>query len=175
MGSKCKATCPKVPLPACRCASSHLPQGDGFWQCRKVCRRHERRPLGGAGERSETEGVFPPARMFPQETSAENAVCRYDPTREKGVLKSPQAFQNPKIKIILPLQQRRPPPAAETGRSCWGSGQQDASAAQGTQRMLGAATRKKRSAFQIVILNRGSIYELRTGNGIHPRGAMGGA
>ena len=24
-------------------------------------------------------------------------------------------------------QQRRPPPAAETGRSCWGSGQQDAS------------------------------------------------
>ena len=29
----------------------------------------------------------------------------------------------------LPLwgQRRRPPPAAETGRSCWGSGQQDAS------------------------------------------------
>ena len=26
-------------------------------------------------------------------------------------------------------QQRRPPPVAETGRSCWGSGQQDASAA----------------------------------------------
>ena len=24
-------------------------------------------------------------------------------------------------------QQRRPPPVAETGRSCWGSGQQDAS------------------------------------------------
>ena len=38
-------------------------------------------------------------------------------------------------------QRRRPPPAAETGRSCWGSGQQDASAAQGTNRMLGAATR----------------------------------
>ena len=38
-------------------------------------------------------------------------------------------------------QRRRPPPAAETGRSCWGSGQQDASAAQGTKRMLGAATR----------------------------------
>ena len=35
-------------------------------------------------------------------------------------------------------QRRRPPPAAETGRSCWGSGQQDAS---GAQRMLGAATR----------------------------------
>ena len=53
---------------------------------------------------------------------------------------------NAKLKIIFPLimrkvQRRRPPPAAETGRSCWGSGQQDASAAQGTKRMLGAATR----------------------------------
>ena len=50
------------------------------------------------------------------------------------------------IKIFFPLlmpkvQRRRPPPAAETGRSCWGSGQQDARAAQGTMRMLGAATR----------------------------------
>ena len=41
------------------------------------------------------------------------------------------------------MQQLRPPPAAETGRSCWGSGQQDASAAQGTKRMLGAATRRQ--------------------------------
>ena len=47
-------------------------------------------------------------------------------------------------------QRRRPPPVAETGRSCWGSGQQDASAAQGTMRMLGAATRKKRRAFPSV-------------------------
>ena len=39
-------------------------------------------------------------------------------------------------------QRRRPRPAADTGRSCWGSGQQDASAAQGTKRMLGAATRR---------------------------------
>ena len=41
------------------------------------------------------------------------------------------------------MQQLRPPPAAETGSSCWGSGQQDASAAQGTKRMLGAATRRQ--------------------------------
>ena len=41
-------------------------------------------------------------------------------------------------------QQLRPPPAAETGSSCWGSGQQDASAVQGTKRMLGAATRRQR-------------------------------
>ena len=39
------------------------------------------------------------------------------------------------------LQQRRPLPAAETGRSCWGRGLQDASAAQGTKQMQGAATR----------------------------------
>ena len=55
---------------------------------------------------------------------------------------------NAKLKIIFPLnmskvQRRRPPPAAETGRSCWGSGQQDARAAQGTKRMLGAATRRQ--------------------------------
>ena len=45
------------------------------------------------------------------------------------------------ISAIYAQQRRRPPPVAETGRSCWGSGQQDASAAQGTMRMLGAATR----------------------------------
>ena len=101
--------------------------------------------------RARLTGVAPHPALratFPRRVKAlavaATAVYRYDPTREKGVLKSPQAFQNPKIKIILPLQQRRPPPAAETGRSCWGSGQQDASAAQGTKRMLGAATRKQR-------------------------------
>ena len=40
-----------------------------------------------------------------------------------------------------PVRQRRPLPAAETGRSCWGCGQQDARAAQGTVQPLGAATR----------------------------------
>ena len=45
---------------------------------------------------------------------------------------------------MFPLQQRRPLPAAETGRSCWGSGQQDMSAAQGTKWTLGAATRTYR-------------------------------
>ena len=38
-------------------------------------------------------------------------------------------------------QRRRPPPVAEAGRSCWGSGQQDASAKPCTKRTLGAATR----------------------------------
>ena len=29
------------------------------------------------------------------------------PFREKGVLKSPQAFQNPKLKIIFPMMMRK--------------------------------------------------------------------
>ena len=54
------------------------------------------------------------------------------------------------LKIILPLQQRRPLPAAETGRSCWGSGQQDMSAAQGTKWTLGAATRFARAPAEAI-------------------------
>ena len=53
------------------------------------------------GRAKSTAESFPAARLFPQETSATAAVHRYDPTREKGVLKSPQAFQNPKIKIFF--------------------------------------------------------------------------
>ena len=44
------------------------------------------------------------------------------------------------------VQQRRPPPAADTGRSCWGRGQQDTSAAQGTKWTLGTATRLSAAA-----------------------------
>ena len=49
-------------------------------------------------------------------------------------------------------QQRRPPPAADTGRSCWGRGQQDTSATQGTKWSLGTATRLSEAA---------SIFPLR--------------
>ena len=44
------------------------------------------------------------------------------------------------------VQQRRPPPAADTGRSCWGRGQQDTSATQGTKWSLGTATRLSEAA-----------------------------
>ena len=91
---------------------------------------------------SRLRGCFPPRRAF-AESGAAAAVSLHDSSREKVVSKL-------QIKIIFPLQRRRPPPVAETGRSCWGSGQQDASAAQGTMRMLGAATRKKRRAFKSV-------------------------
>ena len=50
------------------------------------------------------------------------------------------------------VQQRRPPPAADTGRSCWGRGQQDTSATQGTKWSLGTATRLSEAA---------SIFPLR--------------
>ena len=45
-------------------------------------------------------------------------------------------------RAALSLQRRRPPPAADAGRSCWGSGLQDASASQGTKQTQGAATRR---------------------------------
>ena len=103
-------------------------------------------PLGKvASPQAMTEGESPQRRAF-AESGAANAAALHDPTCEKGIQKRPQAFLNPELKIIFPLkmaraQQRRPPPAVETGRSCWGSGQRDARAAQGTMRMLGAATR----------------------------------
>ena len=37
----------------------------------------------------------PRSAAFPQETGAGAAVFRHDPTREKGIQKSPQAFLNP--------------------------------------------------------------------------------
>ena len=40
----------------------HLPQGDGFGGDGKVSVTTQRRPLGGAGERSEPEGVAPARR-----------------------------------------------------------------------------------------------------------------
>ncbi len=46
-----------VPLPSAPVGRSHLPQGDGFSGGGKVFGTAQRRPLGGAGERSETEGV----------------------------------------------------------------------------------------------------------------------
>ena len=82
------------------------------------------------------------------------AVPLYAPSREKGTPERPQTLRCTEIinhfSAENAQQRRRPPPVAETGRSCWGSGQQDARAVQGTMRMLGAATRKKRRAFPII-------------------------
>ena len=93
----------------------------------------------------------PAAPPLPTEAGAAAAVCGYDPSCENafGALRRARQTRNKNHNSAVYAQQRRrPPPVAETGRSCWGSGQQDASAVQGTMRMLGAATRKKRSAFK---------------------------
>ena len=62
--------------------------------------------------------------------------------------KSHEIFRSTASTVDIPnhwdLQQRRLRPVADARRSCWGSGQQDASAAQGTRRMLGAATRNSK-------------------------------
>ena len=68
---------PGVPLPSCRCAAIHLPQGDGFSGGGKVVGIAQRRPLGGAGERSETEGV-----SSPQTSSPSQALTRQLSQRE---------------------------------------------------------------------------------------------
>ena len=39
--------------------------------------------------------------MFSVKTGTAAVACRPYPIREKGVLKSPQAFQNPKLKIFF--------------------------------------------------------------------------
>ena len=48
-----------------------------------------------------TERVRPPQRRAFAESGAANAVCRYDPSREKAILENPQIFQNCKIINIL--------------------------------------------------------------------------
>ena len=54
------------------------------------------RPLGegGCDQREQTEGESRPQRRAFAESGAVNAVCRYDPFREKGVLKSPRLRSN---------------------------------------------------------------------------------
>ena len=117
---KGKAFCPGVPLPSCRFASSHLPQGDGFSSGGKVSGIAIRRPLGGAGcERSEqTEGVIP---------------------HKKAVPKRPQAFRNCNNKGYFPLIC---PPAAPPARL---SGRADGSPLRQRSRPRAARTGRWRS------------------------------
>ena len=72
------------------------------------------------------------ASLFPPLAAVSSAAI---PVRVK--LKIPRANAAAATTLDIPtgwdLQQRRPRPVADAGRSCWGSGQQDASAAQGTR------------------------------------------
>ena len=97
--------------PFCRCATSSPGAGEVFplrgsfisadLQIAKSS------PFGGAGERSEPERVCFPPRRASVGSGAATAVFRHDPTCEKGVLKSPQAFQDPKIINFIPLNMPR--------------------------------------------------------------------
>ena len=49
---------------------------------------------GTAGERREPERVLPAARLFPQETSAADAVFLHDPTRENAMPGGPQTARH---------------------------------------------------------------------------------
>ena len=90
------------PLPSCRFASSHLPQGDGFSGGDKVSGSAIRRPLGGAGcERSEqTEGVLPAA---PEGVLLQQNPCKNDKKKlyfnaamwiNRGFQKNAKFFEN---------------------------------------------------------------------------------
>ena len=72
------------------------------------------------------------ASLFPPLAAVSSAAI---PVRVK--LKTPLRNAAAATTLDIPtgwdLQQRRPRPVADAGRSCWGSGQQDASAAQGTR------------------------------------------
>ena len=83
----------------------HLSQRERLWRNRTLCSSTgnyaampRALPLGELSPKvTERARALPAARLFPQETSAAAAVCLYDPTREKGVQKRPQAFLYPKI------------------------------------------------------------------------------
>mgnify|MGYP000650217223 CR=1 FL=1 len=140
--------------PPVACGDS--PLKEGAFEHRQSFRL--RCKASGFARASLTEGGGKPAGFDGRSSSRPPGLfcafwqrCRFPvrPLSVKRHLRNDRSrFGDAKLKRILPLnmarvQRRRPPPAAETGRSCWGSGQQDASAAQGTKRMLGAATRRQ--------------------------------
>ncbi|PDX61947.1 hypothetical protein CGS49_03545 [Faecalibacterium langellae] len=57
---------------------------------------------------SDLKAPQPLRRQLPAgEPAPADAVCRYDPSREKAKKKSPQAFLFRKLKIIFPLKMPR--------------------------------------------------------------------
>ena len=85
---------------ACGNATSLMEGGfSGGWKAfgsiARCAASPEALPLGElARKRLRGRGRCPQRRAF-AESGAANAVFRHDPTREKGIQKSPQAFLNP--------------------------------------------------------------------------------
>ena len=88
---------------------------------RRTCRPRHTRMLGAAtrGTKKEPTGLI----AYP---AAQGRAVRF-----------PYGLHETATTLDIPtgwdLQQRRPRPVTDAGRSCWGSGQQDARAAQGTR------------------------------------------
>ena len=70
----------------------HLPQGDGFSGGGKLCGNAERRPPGGAGERSETEGVLHASILVLPRSAA---------LPQKAALQMPFPSMTPPVKMRL--------------------------------------------------------------------------
>ena len=102
--SVCSRWSASSPSPS-RLTPCHLSQRERLWRNRTLCSSTgnytampRALPLGELSPKvTERARALPAARLFPQETSAAAAVCLYDPSREKGVQKRPQAFLYPKI------------------------------------------------------------------------------
>ena len=90
------------------------------------------------------------------------------PVRVK--LKIPRANAAAATTLDIPTgwdpQQRRPRPVADAGRSCWGSGQQDARAAQGTrgcwEPQPGALSNNPTGAL-VAVLRTAALFDSRMG------------
>ena len=75
------------------CRLCQLSQRESPWHNGNVSGIVQRRPLGGAGERSEPEG----GGFSTAESGTANVVSRYDPSRENRISERPQAFRYPEI------------------------------------------------------------------------------
>ena len=105
------------------------------------------------------------ASLFPPLAAVSSAAI---PVRVK--LKTPLRIAAAATTLDIPpgrdLQQRRPRPVADAGRSCWGSGQQDASVAQGTrgcwEPQPGALNNSTTGAL-VAVLRTAALFDSRTG------------
>ena len=91
----------QIPLPSAHCVRSHLPQGDGFWLCRKVSllgkgvpERDDLPRSGGRCRAATKRGIRRRRRLgeYPQM-----------PSRENEIAERPQTLRYLEIKIIFPL------------------------------------------------------------------------
>ena len=102
------------------------------------------------------------------------------PVRVK--LKIPRANAAAATTLDIPsrwdLQQRRPRPVADAGRSCWGSGQQDARAAQGTrgcwEPQPGALNNSPTGAL-VAVLRTAALFDSRAGQIKNPPSECSGS